>query len=119
MKFVILVEPSTPVPSDQGSPSSIAPEVPVVSDTLPVISSIQPINSRALDDEDYEIHWNPIWEPEEDDIPFTPPGVSSPMSTSHMDETSPRVSETPVLSNIDTPIPATSPLPPTLSAVEG
>ena len=107
-----MAEPSTPVPSEQGSPSSTAPEVSVVSDTLPVIPSIQPINSRASDDEGYEIHWNPIWEPDEDDIPFTPLGVSSPMSTSHMDETSPRVSETPALSNIDTPIPATSPLPP-------
>ena len=77
MKFVILAEPSipSPVPSDQGSPSSVAPELPVWSDTLPVIPSIQPINSCAPDDEDYEIHWNPIWEPEEDDIPFTPPGV--------------------------------------------
>lgn len=112
MKFIILAEPSTPVPIDQGSPSSAAPEVPVVSDTLPVILSIQPINSRALGNEDYEVDWNPIWEPDEDDIPVTPPGVSSPMSTSHMDETSPRVSETPVLSNIDTPIPATSLLPP-------
>lgn len=112
MKFVILAEPSTPIPSDQGSLSSVALEVPVVSDTLPVIPSIQPINSRTPDDEGYEIHWNPIWEPEEDDIPFTPPGVSSPMSTSHMDETSPRVSEAPIFLNIDTPIPATSPLPP-------
>ena len=112
MKFVILAEPSTPVPSDQGSPSSAAPEVPVVSDTLPVIPSIQPINSRAPEDEGYEVHWNPIWEPDEDDIPITPPSVSSSMSTSHMDETSPSTSETPVVSNIDTPIPATSPLPP-------
>ena len=113
MKFVILAESSipSPVPSDQGSPSSVAPEVRIVSDTLPIIPSIQPINSRAPDDEAYELHWNPIWEPYEDDIPFTPTGVSVPMSSSDMDDTSPRASETPVLSSIETPIPATSPVP--------
>ena len=113
MKLVILAESliPSPVPSDQGSPSSVALEVLVVSDTLLVIPSIQPINSRAPDDEAYEFHWNPIWEPYKDDIPFTRSGVSTPMSTSHMDETSPRASDTPVLSSIETPIPATSPVP--------
>ena len=110
--LVILADPSTPGPSDQGSPSSVAPEVPVVSDTLPVIPSIQPINVRAPSDEDYEEDWNPIWEPDEDDIPVTPPGMPSSMSTSQMDETSPSAGETPVVSSIETPIPATSPLPP-------
>ena len=112
MGFVILADPSTPGPSDQGSPSSVAPEVPVVSDTLPVIPSIQPINVRAPSDEDYEEDWNPIWEPDEDATPVTPPSVLSLKSTSHMDETSSSTGETPVVSNVDTPIPATSPLPP-------
>ena len=61
-----------PVSSDQGSPSSVAPESPVVSDTLPVIPSVQPINSRAPDDEAFEYYWNPFWEPLEDDFPNTP-----------------------------------------------
>jgi len=113
VRFSILADPSIPslVPSDQGSPSSVAPELPVVSDTLPVIPSIQPINSRAPDDEAYEYYWNSIWEPSEDDIPNTPIGAPSPMSSSDMEDTSPIVSETPVVSNIDTPIPATSSVP--------
>ena len=93
MGLVILANPSTPGPSDQGSPSSVAPEVPVVSDTLPVIPSIQPINSHAPDDEAYKIHWNLVWEPSEEDISFTPPGVSVPMSSSDMEDVSPVTSE--------------------------
>lgn len=78
MRFSILADPSIPppVPRDQGSPSSVAPEVPVVSDTLPVILSIKPINSRVPDDEAYEYYWNPIWEPSEDNIPNTRLGAS-------------------------------------------
>lgn len=113
MIFVILVDPSIPssVPSDQPSPSSVAPEVPVVSGALPILPSVQPINSRAPDDEEFEYHWNLVWEPSEDDFPDTPTSVSSPMASSGMGDTSPRVSETPVVSDIETPIPATSPLP--------
>lgn len=113
MTFVILADPSipSPVPSDQPSPSSVAPEVPVVSDTFPIIPSIQLISSRTPDDEDYEYHWNPIWEPSEDDFPNTPTSVSSPVASSGMGDTYPHVSETPVVSDIETPILATSPLP--------
>ena len=60
-----------------------------MSDTLPIIPSIQPLNSRALDDKVYEIHWNPVWEPSEEDIPFTPPGVSVQMYSSDMEDVSP------------------------------
>ena len=57
-EFIILAESPipSPIPSDQGSPSSIAPEVLVVSDTLPVIPSIQPINSHAPKDETCKLH---------------------------------------------------------------
>ena len=62
-----------------------------MSDTLPVIPSLQPINSRAPDDETYEVHWNPIWE--EEYIPPTPPSASVPMSSSDMEDISPVTSE--------------------------
>lgn len=71
----------SPVPSDQGFPSSVAPEILVVSDTLPIISSIQPINYHAPEDESYDIHWNPVWEPSEEDIPSTPPSEESPITS--------------------------------------
>ena len=105
MKFFILEELpiSSPVPSDQGSPSSATPKVPVVSDALPVIPSIQPINSRALGDEAYEIHWNPVWEPSEEDIPFTPPGVSVQMSSSNMEDVSPIMTEESVATSGEIP----------------
>ena len=45
-----------------------------------------------------------------DDIPVTPTGVSSPMASSGVN-TSSRVSETPVVTNIEVPIPSSSPLP--------
>lgn len=93
----------SPVPSDQGSPSFVAPKVPVVSDTLPVILSIQPINSRAPEDETYELHWNPVWEPSEEYIPPTPPGVSVPMSSSDMEDTSPITSEESVVTSGEIP----------------
>lgn len=60
-----------------------------MSDTLPVIPSIQPINSCAPGDEAYKIHWNPILEPSEEDIPITPPGVSVQISSSDMEDISP------------------------------
>lgn len=108
----ILADPSIPsfVPSDQPSSSSVAPELPIVSDTFPLIPSIQPISSRAPDDEDYLFHWNPVWEPEVDDIPVTPTGASSPMASSGVN-TSSHVSETPVVTNIEVPSPSSSPLP--------
>ena len=82
----------SPVPSDQGSPSSTSPEVSVASDTLPIVLSIQPINSRAPGDKAYVFHSNPIWEEPEDDIPVWenfPPGFSAPLSPSYMEEGSP------------------------------
>lgn len=82
-----------------------------MSDTLHVIPSIQPINSRTPDDEAYKFHWNPVWEPSKDDIPNTPTGLSTPMSSSDMEDTSPRASETLVVSSIETPILDTSPVP--------
>lgn len=102
---------SFPVSSDQGSPSSVASESPVGSDTLPVILSVQPLNSRAPDDEAFEYYWNPVWEPLDDDFPSNPMSDSPWVSSSDMEDSSPRASETPVVSNIDTPIPATSPFP--------
>lgn len=109
---VILADPSIPssVPNNLSSSSSVAPELPVVSDTLPLIPSIQPISSRAPDDEDYLFYWNPVWEPEVDDIPVTPTGVSSPMASSGVNTPS-HISETPVVTNIEIPIPSSSPLP--------
>jgi len=83
----------SPIPSDQGSPSSVAPELLVASDTLPIILSIQPLNSRAPEDESYDIRWTTIWEPSEEDFPLTPPGVSVPMSSFDMDETNPITNE--------------------------
>ena len=93
------------IPSDQGSPSFVAPEVLVVSDTLPLISSIQPLNSRALEDESYDIRWNPVWEPLEEDFPLTPPSVSIPVSSSNMDDTSPVMSEESFVTSGKIPIP--------------
>lgn len=91
MRFSILEDPSIPplVSSDQGSPSSVAPEIPVASDTLLVLLSIQPINSRAPEDEAYEYYWNPVWEPSEDDIPYTPLSASPRASSSDMGDRSP------------------------------
>lgn len=100
----------SPVPSDQGSPSSAAPETPICGDTLLVIPSVQPLNSRAPEDELYDLFWNPIWEPSEEDFPSTPTGVSTPMASSDMEDTSHVSSGTPVMSSIETPIPATSPV---------
>lgn len=82
----------SPILSDQGSLSFAAPEVPVASDTIPVVLSIQPINSRALGDEAYVLHSNPIWENLEDDIPVWedfPPGFSALMSPPDMEGGSP------------------------------
>lgn len=99
----------SPIPSDQGSLSSVALETPVGSGTLPVIPSIQPLNSRAPEDDFYDIHWNPVWEPSEEDIPFTPPVVSVPMSSSDMDDTSPITSEASVVMSAEIPISAETP----------
>ena len=82
----------SPIPSDQGSPSFVAPEVPIVSDTLPVVLSIQSIKSHAPSDGAYNYHWNPIWEELKDDIPvweYTPPSFSAPLSPSDMEGGSP------------------------------
>jgi len=83
---------------------------PVCGDTFHVIPSVQPLNSRAPEDELYDLFWNPVWEPSEEDFPSTPIGVSSPMASSDMEDTSPVSSGTPVMSSIETPIPATSPV---------
>lgn len=112
MNSIILANPSipSPVPSDQGSPSSVAPETPVCGDTFPVIPSVQPLSSRALEDELHDPFWNPVWKPYKEDFPSTPTSVSTPMASSDMEDTSPVASETPVVSSIETPIPATSPI---------
>ena len=100
----------SPIPSDQGSPSFVTPKVLVASDTLPIILSIQLLNSRSPEDESYDIHWNPIWEPSEEDFPLTPPGVSVPMSFSNVDDTSPITSEESFMTSGEIPIPTeTSP----------
>jgi len=93
----------SPIPSDQRSPSFVAPKVSIVSDTLPVIPSIQLINSCAPEDETYKLHWNPVWEPSEEDIPPTPPGVLVPMSSSDMEDTSPVTSEESVATSGEIP----------------
>ena len=110
--MIILADPSisSPVPSDQGSPSSAALETPVCGDTFPIVPSVQPLNSRAREDELYDFFWNPVWEPSEEDFPTTLVGVASPMASSDMEDTSPVSSGTPVMSSIDTPIAATSPV---------
>ena len=101
---------SFPIPSDQGTPSSITSEVPVVSDTLPVILSIQSLNSCTPEDESYNIHWNPISKPFEEDIPVTPPSVSIPMSSSNMHETNPILGEETLMASSEIPVsPETSP----------
>lgn len=91
--FILAESPFwSPVSRDQGSPSFVAPEPPVVSGTLPIVLSIQPINSRAPDDETYIAHWNPIWENLENDIPIwedTPLSFSAPMSPPDMEDGSP------------------------------
>jgi len=77
-----------------------------VSDTLPVIPSIQPINSCAPGDETYEIHWNPVWEPSKEDIPvweYTPLGVSVQLSSSDMEELSPIPTEESVATSGEIP----------------
>ena len=48
----------------------MSPEIPVVSRTLPIVPSIQPLNSRAPGDENYQFYLNPIWEPSKNGIPF-------------------------------------------------
>lgn len=103
----------SPVPSDQGSPSFAAPEVPIASDTLPVILSIQPINSRAPGDEAYVLHSNPVWEDPEDDIPVWenfPPGFSAPLSPSEMEGGSPISTDESVATSGEIPT-ATEPTP--------
>lgn len=110
MNSIILADPSipSPIPSDQGSPSSVAPETPVCGDTFLVIPSVQPLNSHAPEDELHDLFWNPVWEPYEEDFPSTPTGASTPMDSSDMEDTSPVAGETPLVSSIETPIPATS-----------
>ena len=110
--MIILADPSipSPVPSDQGSPSSATPETPVCGDTFPIVLSVQPLNSRAPEDELYDLFWNPVWEPSEEDFPSTPIGVSSLMASSDMEDISPVSSGTLVMSSIETPILATSPV---------
>ena len=107
MNRIILADPSipSPIPSDQGSPSSVAPETPIGSGTLPIIPSIQPLNSRTPEDDFYDIHWNPVWEPSKEDIPITPPGVSAIMSSSDMDETTLVTSEEELMSSGEIPLP--------------
>lgn len=78
----------SPVSSGQGSSSFAAPEIPVASETLHVILSIQLIKSHAPGNETYGVHWNPIWENPEDDIPVwedTPPSFSALLSPSDME----------------------------------
>lgn len=75
-----------------------------MSDTIHVILSIQSINSRAPGNKAYEIHWNPIWEPSEEDIPVTPPGVSTQMSSSDMKEVSPITTKESVATSSEIPI---------------
>ena len=108
--MVILADPSTPssIPSEEGSPSSVAPETPVC-DALPIVPSIQPLNSRAPEDDFYEFFYNPIWEPSDEDYPATPIGAPSPMASSDMGDASPVSSGPAIMSSIDSPIPATSP----------
>ena len=74
-----------------------------MSDTLLVILSVQLIKSCAPGDEAYAIHWNPIWEPSEEDIPFTSPGVLVPMSSSDMEEVSPITTEESVATSGEIP----------------
>jgi len=93
--------------------SFAAPEVPVASDTLPVILSIQPINSRAPGDETYDVHWNLVWENPEDDIPMwedTPFGFSAPLSPSNMEGGSPISTDESVATSGEIPT-ATEPTP--------
>ena len=103
----------SPIPSDQGSPSFAALEVPVASYTLLVILSIQSINSRALGDEAYILHSNPVWEELEDDIPVwenSPPGFSAPLSPSYMEGGSPVSTDESIVMSGEIPT-ATEPTP--------
>ena len=96
---------SSLVASDQDYASPVAFEVSDVSDTLPIILSIQPPDSRALGGEPYDINWNPIWENLEEEFPFTPLGVSVAMSSSYMDETTPVTGEENLVSSGQNPLP--------------
>ena len=109
--MIILADPSTPssVPSDEGSPSSVAPETPVCG-TLPIVPCIQPLNSRAPEDDFYEFFYNPIWEPSNESYPATPVGAPSSMASSDMGDASLVPSGPSAMSSIDSPILATSPI---------
>ena len=106
-----MADPSTPssIPSEEGSPSSVALETPVCDD-FPIVPSVQPLNSRAPRDDFYEFFYNPIWEPSDKSHLATPVSAPSSMASSDMGDASPMSSGPVVMSSIDTPIPATSPV---------
>ena len=114
-EVVILAESPfwSPVSCDQESPPFTALELPVVSDTLPLVSSIQPINSRAPGDKTYIAHWNPVWEDSKDDIPVwedSPLVFSVPMSPPDMEGGSPISTDESVVTSGEIPT-VTEPIP--------
>ena len=103
----------SPISLDQGSSSFATTKVSVASNNLPIILSIQPIISHALGDKAYNVHWNPIWETPEDDIPVwedTPLGFLAPLSPSDMEGGSPISTDESVATSGEIPT-ATEPIP--------
>lgn len=101
-----------------------------MSETLSIVPSIQPLNSRALGDETYQFHWNPIWEPSENGIPFweyTSPRVPPPPFPFDMEDTSPTTTDesgmpggenpTSMVSTLVSGTPTTERLPPGYRAI--
>ena len=68
-------------------PISSSSEILVVCEILSIVLSIQPIRSRAPGDETYELHWNPVWEPSDNNVPFW--DYSVPPTSSDMGDMSP------------------------------
>ena len=79
---------SSSLPNDGDSASPISFDVSTVGGTLPIVPSVQPLDSRALGEEPFDIDWTPLCEYLDEDLPTTPLGVSVAMASSDVDEKS-------------------------------
>ena len=64
-----------------------------MSEILPIVPSIQPLNSHALGDEDYQFYSNPIWEPSQNGVPFWEYTTPRQPFPSDMENTSPTTTD--------------------------